>query len=126
MKWNVRTIVAIIAIGLSASIAGSSDAGIAHHHAGKLRPFDGGRIELQLAAEEESKLSIDGVVIRKTVHGDGGRGIVVQDVNAPIEACVRAIKSVERYTGVVPHVLEAEVYSEDTEADVSLRVDFCI
>lgn len=51
--------------------------------------------------------------------GDGGRGIVIQDINASPQACMSTIKNVGSYAGLVPHVLAADVYSTDTAPDVS-------
>ena len=99
-------------------VAGS-DVNSPHLHSGKLTPFDGNRINLSLNIEEERKLAAEGVLIRKTVSGNGGRGIVVQDVNASTSACMRAIKSVDAYKGLVPHIIAVEVYGSDVEADVS-------
>lgn len=103
---------------LANRLAGGSDASLPHFHTGRLTPFDGKKIELNLEPDEEAKLISDGFVVRKTITGSGGRGIVVQDINASVEACIRVIKDVDRYTGLVPHVLAADVYDVNVEADV--------
>jgi hypothetical protein len=52
--------------------------------------------------------------------------VVVQDVHASKQACLRAITGVHRYTGLVPHVKAVDVYSTETETDVMLVMSIII
>ena len=59
-------------------------------------------------------------MFRKSVEGHGGRGFVVQDINASKTVCMSTIMSVERYPGIVPHVKAAAIYDRDVEANVRI------
>jgi hypothetical protein len=62
MAYFWRALLCLAAITVAVRPVAGSNAGAAHFHAGKLRPYDGSKIMLSLAPEEEQKLETFGVV----------------------------------------------------------------
>ena len=57
-------------------------------------------------------------VICKERDGKSGRGVVIQDINAPAAICMERIRDVESYIHVVPHVKKVEVYENRVFSNV--------
>lgn len=51
-------------------------------------------------------------MICKERDGKSGRGVVIQDINAPTAICMERIRDVENYVHVVPHVKKVEIYEK--------------
>eukprot|EP01033_Poteriospumella_lacustris_P003918 gene3918-2783_t len=58
----------------------------------------------------DHKKTVRSAVICKERDGKSGRGVVIQDINAPAAICMERIRDVESYIHVVPHVKKVEVY----------------
>jgi hypothetical protein len=107
-----------------------------HNHQGILEPYDGQPIRLELSEEQVKQLesgnavrifviSVQGSigdisqVLDKTRTGSSGRGLVIQDVQAPPEICMRKIVDVESYPNIVPYVRNVQIYEKNVFENVS-------
>ncbi|MDE0886173.1 MAG: SRPBCC family protein [Myxococcota bacterium] len=91
-----------------------------HPHQGVVRPFDG-KPEMAPPSEAQLESLSRGETILVTIEGeDGGRGMAIQDIQAPPEAVWDRIAAFHDYPQMVPYVTECEPYFEDG-SDVRVR-----
>ena len=91
-----------------------------HPHQGVVRPFEG-KPEMVPPSESQVESLSRGDAIFVTLEGDGGgRGMAIQDIQAPPEKVWDRIAAFHDYPRMVPHVTECEPYLEDG-SDVRVR-----
>ena len=93
-----------------------------HEHQGVLAPYKAGPIEIPLNDKQQAELA-DGDLVIMTVENaeEGGRGIAVQDIQAPPDTVWSRIMGFARYPEWVGPVDEAEVYRRDGN-DIYTRI----
>lgn len=83
-----------------------------HSHQGVLEPFNGKHISYSITKEQDKKLVDGHPVVLNERKGKGGRGFVLQDVQAPISICSQKIGDLRNYHKMVPHVRSIDIYEE--------------
>lgn len=87
-----------------------------HPHKGVLTPYDGKHMAYSIDADQLAKLNAgQPVVIIRKGEGQSGRGIVIQDVQAPPSICMSKITDLPNYHKMVPKVKSIEIYSQEIE-----------
>jgi hypothetical protein len=100
-------------IGLASPSFGA-DASQPHPHAGILKPYPAQPSLPTLDANDLARLA-DGKSVQTQIQEDGssgGRGLVVQDVNATPDVIWSRILALDKYTEWVSNVTECEVYEK--------------
>ena len=88
-----------------------------HSHQGQLEPYDGKHISYSLTKEENLLLDAGKPVTINQRNGKSGRGIVIQDINAPPHVCLSRISDLPNYSKMVPNVKNVEIYDNQTFPD---------
>eukprot|EP01041_Mallomonas_annulata_P006182 gene6181-12518_t len=83
-----------------------------HPHSGMLEPYDGKPIPVTVSSDQESKLNAGQPVVFKDFKTFGGRGIVIQDINASPKICLDTICDIASYPKKVPRVKKLEIYEQ--------------
>lgn len=90
-----------------------------HHHQGMLKPYTGEHIPYSITKEDVEKLGKGGFVTQLTREGKSGRGIIIQDVEAPPHVCMDRIRDLKNYKKVVPNLKSITNIEVTKEADGS-------
>ncbi|MFH1467083.1 MAG: SRPBCC family protein [Pseudomonadota bacterium] len=81
-------------------------------HAGAtLTPYDGAPPVVPLTTEEQTRLAAGEAVKRQVRTADGGRGVAVVDVHAPVETVWDRILDFPAYPRMVDNVSLCEIYA---------------
>jgi hypothetical protein len=83
-----------------------------HGHAGVLEPYDGKHTSYSLTPEQNKKLQSGDPVVINQKEGRSGRGLVIQDVNAPPQICIDRIRDLPNYPKMCPTVKRVDMYDE--------------
>lgn len=83
-----------------------------HSHNGILEPYDGKPIPFSITSGENAKLNSGEPVVFKDFKKFGGRGVVIQDIEAPPSICMDMISDIASYPKRVPRVKKVEVYEQ--------------
>lgn len=83
-----------------------------HSHNGVLEPYDGKPIPFSVSSDQESKLNNGQPVVFKDFKKFGGRGIVIQDIHANEEICMKTITDIAEYPKKVPRVKKVVIYEQ--------------
>lgn len=100
-----------IALLLLASPALAADPSKPHFHRGSVSSYGGAPPTVALTPDELARLAAGGVVKRQVQYADGGRGVAVQDIQAPPEVVWDRILDFPGYPRMVDNVQECEVYA---------------
>lgn len=95
-----------------------------HSHNGVLEPYDGKLIAYSITPDQQSKLDKGSPIIlttRDSKGGKGGRGFVLQDVEAPVSFCMDRISDLAKYPKMVPHVNSVEIYHQETLTNGTIK-----
>lgn len=84
-----------------------------HAHSGLFEPFDGKHIAYTLTTAQNALLDSGRSVIldERDEREATGRGMVIQDIDAPPSICFQKIQNVNEYPGMVPKVKATTVYN---------------
>ena len=93
-----------------------------HSHQGQLKPYDGHHIPYTLTAEQNKKLNAGEPVVINQRDGKSGRGIVIQDINAPPHVCIDRISDLRNYHKMVPNLKSVDIYEENTYPNGTVKV----
>jgi ribosome-associated toxin RatA of RatAB toxin-antitoxin module len=93
----------------AASLAADPDR--PHAHQGSLSSYSGAPPTVSLTADELERLAAGEVVKRQIKYADGGRGVAVQDIQAPVDVVWDRILDFPAYPRMVDNVQECEVYA---------------
>lgn len=96
-----------ITIALVASLVSSTP----HPHQGKVSPFQAGNPKVKLNGKALSVLQKGKPHQMQIESASGGRGLVVQDVEAPIDLVWGRILDYNNYAKMVPKTVESQNYS---------------
>jgi ribosome-associated toxin RatA of RatAB toxin-antitoxin module len=100
-----------LALSLFLAVSHAADPSPPHPHQGSLQAYAGAPPVITLTADEQARLAAGGVVKRQINYGDGGRGVAVQDIQAPPEIIWGRILDFPAYPRMVDNVQECEIYS---------------
>jgi hypothetical protein len=92
-----------------------------HTHQGMLEPYDGKHIPYSLTKEQNKDLNDGKPVTINQRNGKSGRGIVIQDIQAPPNVCLSRISDLANYSKMVPNVKSIEIYDNEVGADGSTK-----
>ena len=108
----VHLLLVLVLIFVSCEISHSASDKIPHSHRGLIPPFSGKQISYTIT-KRESDLLDAGVPV---VHSDKatGRGLVIQDVDAPPALAMKTIMDMQNYDKYVAQVKKIHIYSEKT------------
>jgi hypothetical protein len=84
-----------------------------HPHSGKVTPFKAGDPGVKLNGSALKTLSSGKPYSTQIQSASGGRGIVVQDVQAPVDVVWGKILDFNRYDKMVPKTAESEIYKTE-------------
>jgi hypothetical protein len=93
-----------------------------HSHQGMLQPYDGKHISYTLTPEQNKKLNAGEPVVINQRNGKSGRGIVIQDIQAPPHVCIDRISDLRNYHKMVPNVKNIDIYEENTYPNGTTKV----
>jgi len=83
-----------------------------HSHTGKVKPFEPGDPKVPLDGKAKATLNSGKPYETQIKSGDsGGRGLVVQDVNASTEIVWGRILDYDNYSNMVPHTIASKNYN---------------
>eukprot|EP00985_Skeletonema_marinoi_P011206 scaffold5307_cov129-Skeletonema_marinoi.AAC.1 len=82
----------------------------AHAHTGKVEPFSPGDPKIKLDGKATSILKAGKPYQTQVQSGDGGRGLVIQDVDAPTHVVWDRILDFDNYGSMVPKCFESKNY----------------
>mmetsp|Transcript_19116 Transcript_19116/g.35503 ORF Transcript_19116/g.35503 Transcript_19116/m.35503 type:complete len:306 (+) Transcript_19116:62-979(+) len=101
----------ILLTALSLLVYGeSASASNPHPHRGKVQPFKAGDPKVKLNAKAESLLASGKPYQTQIKNGNKGRGLVVQDINAPSDVVWGRILDLDNYSKFVPRTTISENY----------------
>lgn len=86
-----------------------------HPHQGVLAPYAAKPPLLELTPDETARLDTGKPVLRQSEAGMGGRGVAVQDIEAPTDVVWGRILDFPAYPKMIDDVKEIEVYEEGKE-----------
>ena len=95
---------------------------VPHPHKAILKAFETGPFDIELAAEDEAKLSQGKSVMKQTEGKDSGTSLCVQDIDAPKEAVWAQILDFPAYKGKVPKVKESHNYEIEEQPDGTCQI----
>lgn len=107
----MRTTIVIHILYISAFVNGASDKR-PHSNNGVLQPYDGKPIPFSVTADQETKLEDGQPVVFKDFKKFGGRGVVIQDINANEKICMKTITDITEYPKKVPRVKKVVIYEQ--------------
>lgn len=92
-----------------------------HSHNGVLTPYDGKQISYTLTKDQQKKMDAGLPIIINEAKGKGGRGFVLQDIEATGSICLDRIADLKMYPKMVPHVKAVEIYDEESFSNGTTR-----
>eukprot|EP00584_Thalassiosira_punctigera_P005409 CAMPEP_0172543886 /NCGR_PEP_ID=MMETSP1067-20121228/14166_1 /TAXON_ID=265564 ORGANISM="Thalassiosira punctigera, Strain Tpunct2005C2" /NCGR_SAMPLE_ID=MMETSP1067 /ASSEMBLY_ACC=CAM_ASM_000444 /LENGTH=328 /DNA_ID=CAMNT_0013330367 /DNA_START=118 /DNA_END=1104 /DNA_ORIENTATION=- len=110
---NTVGLLFITAISLDRSLpffAHASNFNKPHSHTGKVEPFQPGDPKIKLDGKAKSILKAGKPYQTQVQTGDSGRGLVVQDVNAPTHVVWGRILDYDNYANMVPKTIDSKNY----------------
>lgn len=93
------------------SLSAASSFNEPHAHQGKVTPFSPGDPNIKLDSKAIKILNSGQPYQTQTTSGTSGRGIVVQDVDAPIQIIWKTILDFDNYNKMVPKTIESKNYN---------------
>eukprot|EP00636_Phaeomonas_parva_P001090 CAMPEP_0118855176 /NCGR_PEP_ID=MMETSP1163-20130328/3077_1 /TAXON_ID=124430 /ORGANISM="Phaeomonas parva, Strain CCMP2877" /LENGTH=307 /DNA_ID=CAMNT_0006788021 /DNA_START=73 /DNA_END=996 /DNA_ORIENTATION=+ len=111
----------VILAALLAAAAGAA-APAPHDHRGKIAPFPSKLPAVALTGAEEATLAGGGSVQKQVRVGAGGRGFVVQDIDAAPEVVMGRILDFPKYPKMVPNLKRCSVYEKKGGNPKTLKV----
>lgn len=94
----------------SLSFASASNFNKPHSHTGKVEPFKPGDPKINLDGKAKNILKNGKPYQTQVQTGDSGRGLVVQDVNAPTHIVWDRILDYDNYANMVPKTVDSKNY----------------
>lgn len=94
-----------------------------HTHQGMLEPYDGKHISYSISKEQNKDLNDGKPVLINERNGKSGRGIVIQDINAPPHICLSKISDLPNYPKYMPTVKSIDIY-ENVKFDNGTAVTY--
>jgi len=85
----------------------------AHPHRGVVKPFQSGDPKVKLNKSAISQLRAGKPYKTQIQDGSAGRGLVVQDVEAPVDIVWERILDFNRYNEMVPKTVESAIYKTE-------------
>ena len=110
----MKTFLLLLLFGLSPS-ALAADASQPHPHQGVLASYDSKPTLPKLTADDLVKLATGDAVRKQSRDGQGGRGIAVQDINAPPSVVLSKISYFKNYPTMVDEVKLCEIYEQEND-----------
>ena len=105
----MKTLLLLLFFGLPMS-AQAADASKPHPHQGVLASYDSKPALPKLSADDLAQLANGKAVRKQSRDGQGGRGIAVQDINAPTSVVLAKISYFKNYPSMVDEVKLCEIY----------------
>lgn len=81
-----------------------------HSHNGILEPYEAKPVPFTLTGDQCRDLELGKSVVKQDIKGLGGKGIVIQDIDACPSICMSLITDVGKYPGRVPRIQKVEIY----------------
>jgi ribosome-associated toxin RatA of RatAB toxin-antitoxin module len=106
---SVKTFLFLLLLSQYVSLSSAE----AHPHAGKVTPFQAGDPGVKLNGSALKTLSSGKPYSTQIQSASGGRGIVVQDVQAPVDVVWGKILDFNHYDKMVPKTAESEIYKTE-------------
>ena len=103
---------ALICAGTLLAASTLSFAGDKHPHGPMLAPIKSKPLPTKLTADEEKSLLNGDSVMRQVENPDGGYGVAIQDINAPVDVVWNTILAYDRYPDWVDNVANCTVYKK--------------
>tara|TARA_Y100001954_G_C15757395_1_gene577124 strand:+ start:603 stop:1250 length:648 start_codon:yes stop_codon:yes gene_type:complete len=101
---KLKLLIMALTVTFSAGLM-AADANKPHEHQGLVKPIKGAPPELKLTAADQAKLAKGEPVRKRITIGDtGGRGVVVQDIQAPKDVVMGRILDFNNYPKMVDKV----------------------
>ncbi|KAL3822554.1 hypothetical protein ACHAXA_007665 [Cyclostephanos tholiformis] len=91
-------------------VADASNFNKPHSHKGKVEPFKPGDPNVKLDGKAKGILKSGKPYQTQVMNGDSGRGLVVQDVDAPTDVVWGRILDYDNYANMVPKTVESKNY----------------
>ena len=107
--WNVL----LLALCLEASPALAADPTVPQGHQGKLKPYTRAPAAVALTPAEAQRLAAGEAILRTTEGPNGGTGVAVQHIAAPVDVVWRTILSYDKYKAWVDNVVSCTVYKRE-------------
>jgi hypothetical protein len=108
LQW-VKTFLFLLLLSQHVSLSSAE----AHPHTGKVTPFKAGDPGVKLNGGALKTLSSGKPYSTQIQSASGGRGIVVQDVQAPVDVVWGKILDFNRYDKMVPKTAESQIYKTE-------------
>lgn len=102
----------LVAIMIFLMIAEGASKNKKHSHQGVLEPFDAKPLPFVLTSDQDRNLESGQPVVCQDIKGLGGKGFVIQDIDACPSICLELITDVAKYPGRVPRIQKVEVYDQ--------------
>lgn len=102
----------LILLFSTCEISHSASDRIPHGHRGLIPPFSGKQISYSLSKKQSDLLDAGKPVVDS--NKATGRGMVIQDVDAPPALAMKIIMDMKNYDKYVPQVKKVHIYSEKT------------
>ena len=118
----MKTLLLLLFFGLPMS-AQAADATKPHPHQGVLASYDSKPTLPKLTADDMAKLASGKAVRKQSRDSQGGRGIAIQDINAPTSVVLSKISYFKNYPSMVDEVKLCEIYEN---ADNHIKTRFII
>ena len=83
-----------------------------HPHGPMLAPIKSKPLPTKLTVDEEKKLASGESVMRQVENSDGGYGVAIQDIHAPVNIVWDTILAYDRYPDWVDNVANCTVYKK--------------
>ena len=94
----------------------------AHPHTGVVKPFQSGDPKVKLNRGALSQLKAGKPYRTQIQDGSAGRGLVVQDVDAPVDVVWGRILDFDRYNQMVPKTVESKTYRTENQRGGKKRI----
>jgi len=111
----------VVAFAALATFARAASESKPHHHQGLLQPYSGKHISYEISKKDVEKLAKGGYVTQLTREGKSGRGVIIQDVDAPPHVVMDRIRDLKNYHKLVPNlksIKDIVVEKEDDGSEV--------
>lgn len=115
------TILHLLLLLLCTTLCSAGTKSKEHPHSGKLIPYDNNHLPYTLTVEQNDKLKRGDYITINTRDGKSGRGVVIQDVNAPPAIVMAKIRDLTNYPIMVPTVKKVDIYDEVKHSNGTVR-----
>jgi uncharacterized membrane protein len=104
-----------ICLALFAQSVFAADFNKPHRHQGIVSKFEGEPPHVELTSQDQSKLEKGERVMKQVEQKDGGRGVAVFRVAAPVDTVWTVIRDFNHYPEWVDGVKSTEIYKQDKD-----------